>query len=89
MLCEQCKKREATVRYVEVVNGVTTEHNLCSVCASQLDMGSFSSVLEKEISLASLLSGLLGIQDIEKNNGKYAEVVCPNCGTTYETFAEK
>ena len=88
MLCEQCKKREATVRFLEVVNGVTTEHNLCSVCASQLDMGSFSSVLEKEISLASLLSGLLGIQDIEKNNGKYAEVVCPNCGTTYEAFAE-
>ena len=88
MLCEQCKKREATVRFLEVVNGVTTEHNLCSVCASQLDMGSFSAVLEKEISLASLLSGLLGIQDTEKNNGKYAEVVCPNCGMTYGTFAE-
>ena len=88
MLCEQCKKREATMRYVEVVNGVTTEHNLCSVCASQLDMGSFSAVLEKEISLASLLSGLLGIQDTEKKDGRFADVVCPNCGTTYEYFVE-
>ena len=88
MLCEQCKKREATVRYVEVVNGVTTEHNLCGVCASQLDMGSFSAVLEKEISLASLLSGLLGIQGTEKNDGKFADVICPTCGTTYEDFAE-
>ena len=88
MLCEQCKKREATVRYVEVVNGVTTEHNLCGVCASQLDIGSFSAVLEKEISLASLLSGLLGIQDTEKKDGSFAEVTCPTCGTTYENFIE-
>ena len=88
MLCEQCKKREATVRYVEVVNGVTTEHNLCGVCASHLDIGSFSAVLEKEISLASMLSGLLGIQDTEKKDGKLAEVICPSCGTTYENFVE-
>ena len=26
MLCEHCKKREATVKYVEVINGVKTEH---------------------------------------------------------------
>ena len=31
MLCEHCKKREATVKYVEVINGVKTEHNLSSV----------------------------------------------------------
>ncbi len=88
MLCEQCKKREATVKYVEVVNGVKTEHNLCGACASQLDIGPFSAVFEGEISLASLLSGLLGIQDTEKKDGRFAEVVCPNCGTTYENFVE-
>ncbi|MBE5971413.1 MAG: excinuclease ABC subunit B [Lachnoclostridium sp.] len=88
MLCEQCKKREATVKYVEVVNGVKTEHNLCGACASQLDIGPFSAMFEGEISLASLLSGLLGIQDTEKKDGRFAEVVCPNCGTTYESFVE-
>lgn len=88
MLCEQCKKREATVKYVEVVNGVKTEHNLCGYCASQLDIGQFSAVFEGEISLASLLSGLLGIQDTEKNDGKFAGVICPSCGTTYENFVE-
>ncbi len=88
MLCEQCRKREATVKYVEVVNGVKTEHNLCGYCASQLDIGPFSAVFEGEISLASLLSGLLGIQGTEKTDGKFADVVCPNCGTTYENFVE-
>ena len=88
MLCEQCKKREATVKYVEVVNGVKTEHNLCGHCAARLDIGPFSAVLEGEFSLASLLSGLLGIQDTEKKDGKLAGVVCPSCGPTYEDFVE-
>ena len=33
MLCEQCRKREATVKYVEVAGGVKTEHNLCAQSA--------------------------------------------------------
>lgn len=88
MLCEQCKKREATVKYVEVVNGVKTEHNLCGHCAARLDIGQFSAVFEGEFSLASLLSGLLGIQDTEKKDGRFAGVVCPTCGTAYEDFVE-
>ena len=35
MLCEQCRKREATVKYVEVAGGVKTEHNLCAQCESR------------------------------------------------------
>ena len=89
MLCEQCRKREATVKYVEVVNGVKTEHNLCGHCAARLDIGQFSAVFEGEFSLASLLSGLLGIQDTEKKDGKLSGVTCPSCGTTYEDFVEK
>lgn len=88
MLCEQCNKREATIRYVEVVNGVKTEHNLCGLCASRLDIGPFTAVFEGEISLASLLSGLLGIQGREQPDGTYAQVVCPVCKTSYEEFAK-
>ena len=86
MLCEQCKMREATVKYVEVVNGVKTEHNLCGHCAARLDIGQYSALFEGEISLAKLLSGLLGVPNTEKQDGKLAEVVCPTCGTTYEDF---
>ena len=30
MLCEKCKVREANIKYTEIINGVKTEHNLCS-----------------------------------------------------------
>lgn len=60
MLCEHCKKREATVKYVEVINGVKTEHNLCAQCASHIDMGQYSALFEGEFPLGKLLSGQIG-----------------------------
>ena len=38
MLCEKCKIREANIILTEVVNGIKTEHNLCSQCASQTQL---------------------------------------------------
>ncbi|WP_066648452.1 UvrB/UvrC motif-containing protein [Christensenella timonensis] len=35
MLCDKCKQREANVHIQQSVNGVTTERNLCSECASK------------------------------------------------------
>ena len=72
MLCEHCKKREATVKYVEVINGVKTEHNLCTQCAAHADLGQFSALFEGEFPLGKLLSGLLGTQETEEEDEKYS-----------------
>lgn len=88
MLCEHCKMREATVKYVEVINGVKTEHNLCAQCASRVDIGQYSALFEGEFPLGKLLSGLLGMEDTEETEGRYAGVACPSCGTTYEDFVK-
>lgn len=88
MLCEQCRKREATVKYVEVAGGVKTEHNLCAQCAGKLDLGQYSALFEGEFPLGKLLSGLLGIPDAVQDESRFAGVVCPVCGTTYEDFVK-
>ena len=90
MLCERCKKREANIRYTEVINGVATEHNLCSQCAKEMDFGPYSAIFE-EFPLGRLLSGLLGFSadgetEVEKKEG--FEVTCPTCKTTYSQFVE-
>lgn len=89
MLCEQCRKREATVKYVEVAGGVKTEHNLCAQCAGKLDLGQYSALFEGEFPLGKLLSGLLGIPDAARDENRFAGVVCPVCGTTYEDFVRR
>ena len=35
MLCDRCKKNEATSYFRSTVNGVTTEEHLCSACAAE------------------------------------------------------
>ncbi len=88
MLCEHCKTREATVKYVEVINGVKTEHNLCSHCARSVDIGQYSALFEGEFPLGRLLAGLLGMQNAESGTARYDSVACPNCHTTYKEFVQ-
>jgi protein arginine kinase activator len=90
MLCENCNKREASVHYTEVVNGVATEHHLCSECAAKLGITGYASVLNSDFPFVKLLTGMLSA-----GRGMYPEpdspmqyVRCPQCGLTYEEFAQ-
>lgn len=46
MLCEKCNKNQATFHYAEVINGVRSEHHLCSECAANTDVSFYSSIFE-------------------------------------------
>ena len=46
MLCERCKIREATIQYIEVVNGVRQEHSLCGQCAKETGFGQVSALFD-------------------------------------------
>ena len=83
MLCERCKIREATIKYTEIINGIKTEHNLCSHCAKEMDFGQYSALLDGEFPLGKLLSGLLGLEDDEEETDVRGNVVCPTCGTSF------
>lgn len=88
MLCEKCKVREANIKYTEIINGSKTEHNLCSHCAREMDLGQYTAILDGEFPLGKLLSGLLGLEDYEEETDERARVVCPTCGTSFEDFVE-
>ena len=36
MLCDNCKNREANVKYTKVINGIKKEMNLCEECSQKL-----------------------------------------------------
>jgi len=88
MLCERCKIREANIRYTEIINGIKTEHNLCSHCAREMDFGQYAAILDGEFPLGKLLSGLLGLEDDEEETDVRGKVVCPTCGTSFDDFVE-
>ena len=86
MLCERCKIREANIQYTEIVNGVKTEHHFCAQCAKELDFGPYSAIFDSDFPLGKLLSGLLGVG--ETSGEESVQVVCPNCGLSYEEFVK-
>ena len=88
MLCEKCKIREANIKYTEIINGIKTEHNLCSHCAKEMDFGQYTAMLDGEFPLGKLLSGLLGLEDDEEETDVRGRVVCPTCGTSFDDFVE-
>ena len=81
MLCERCEEREATIIYTEIIDGVKTEHSLCSECAKDMDFGD-------ELPFAELLSGILGAYaaESEKREDTMGQVVCPTCHMSYRDF---
>ena len=93
MLCERCKAREANIHYTEVVNGVATEHHLCSECAREMDFGGYAGIagiFDSELPIGKLLSQLLGLSGVAEANlpEEVENLVCPTCQTSYGDFVK-
>lgn len=73
MLCQHCKKNQATVNYVEKVNSNTFECHLCAACYADL-YGELNNKINNDI-----WAGLFGTSSL-------FEKVCPVCGTTYADY---
>ncbi len=86
MLCQNCGKNEANVRYTQVINGVRKELNLCSECARKLgvdridipmDFTSFLGDFFNDYAESSLLPSF-----------SIDNVKCKTCGMTYNDFID-
>lgn len=84
MLCERCKKNEATIHMIKIINGKKSETMLCDKCARELSDMPLKAALDNKnnLSFENLLSGFF--DTLDKNNK--VEIVCKNCGLTYTEF---
>lgn len=92
MKCERCQQNEASVHISQTVNGHKEEHHLCAACAQESGLeSSFQDLYSPFLS-----SGFFGSSIFNPTGGIPAfgggsttpsrELVCPNCGTTFEAF---
>lgn len=87
MLCEKCKKREARINIVKIVNGKKQETWLCEECAKEIyGIPSLDSMISGEgPSLSNILTGFISGISGERTPESQA-LVCPKCGLTYEEY---
>ena len=88
MLCERCKKNQATMRLTRVVNNKKSVINLCADCARETG-NQIPAAME---GIGSILSGLMGLDSLWKTNslqtGKNIKK-CPVCGMTQEQISRE
>lgn len=94
MKCQSCGKKEATVRYMENINGKKQEMHFCFDCAKKLGFVDFSSMfspiftnipnLIEEVSFDKQKCSQCGYTfDEYMNTGMFG---CPKC---YDTFSNR
>ena len=83
MICDECKKNQASTHLTKIVNGKKEEIHLCESCSkNNKEFG-----LDSPFSIHQLLAGLLdniseGTKKVDYSN----EIKCETCGTTYSRF---
>lgn len=78
MICDACKKNEATVRLIAIIDGVKTERHLCAECVEK-----HKQQMRAE-GMQSMLSAI--ISSARKTAGSSAGLRCSNCGLSFDEF---
>lgn len=79
MLCEHCKKEQATVYVTRIVNDHKNEIHLCSQCA--LDQGELSGSMEPGFTFHNILASLFDPDSTFMASGTHRGIVrCSGCG---------
>ena len=81
MICDRCGKREATIKYVQIINGNKQELHLCSNCGREVGVSDFNMPLD----LSGFFGELFSNYDMQVLSKKQ-NIVCENCGTNFEDF---
>ena len=85
MLCDNCGKREANVKYSENINGNKKELHLCEECSEKLGIGKMD--FNMPIDFSSFFGGLLedfGTTDFMPLFDEVKNLKCNSCGYTFE-----
>lgn len=86
MLCENCGKNQANIKYTEVINGAKKQMHLCEKCSKDFGIGEINFNLP--IDFSSFFGDFLENYD---NNflpsfNTVKKTKCEKCGMTYEEF---
>lgn len=89
MLCENCRKREANVKYSENINGVKKELNLCEECSKKLGITQMS--FNIPIDFSNFFGGFMedfATPEFMPLLQEIKQLKCNNCGYTFDDIAK-
>ena len=88
MLCDNCGKREANVRYSENINGRKKELNLCEECSHKLGIDQMD--FSMPIDFSNFFEGFMdnfGSSEFVPMLNELKTLKCNSCGYTFDDIA--
>lgn len=86
MLCQNCKRNEATTHIRRVVGGETAEGHFCAECAAQLGYADMFSA--SAFSLGSLLGSFFSDGQPASTSAITTVKRCPRCGSSFHDIVQ-
>ena len=84
MLCQNCEKNEANIRYTQIINGVKKEIALCSNCARKLGIDDLKMPINFNSFLGDFFNDYAETEFLPMLQTN--ELKCKTCGMTYNDF---
>lgn len=91
MLCENCKKREANVRYSENINGVKKELHLCEECSEKLGITDEMNFRMPTFDFSNFFGSFfedLTTSDFMPLLNEVKQLKCDSCGFTFNDIVD-
>jgi len=83
MICERCKRKEATVHLTEIIRNEKSEIHLCENCANEIRLNS------KSANFTFSIPEVLSFLDFDDGEENYSNDLCKTCGFTYLDYKKK
>lgn len=87
MLCENCGKKEANVRYSENINGVKKEMHLCEECSRKLGITDKMDFRMSSLDFSNFFGSFLedfSTPDFMPLLNEVKQIKCNSCGSSFE-----
>ncbi len=84
MICQFCKKREATIHVTNVESNKVRAIHICAPCAEERG---FDELKKSNFTMTDFVAGLFDSAFAAAEKGISPDS-CPNCGTSYSAFQE-
>ena len=89
MKCSNCRQNEATVKFLQIVNGEKTELLLCENCAEEMGIDNMDFNIPMDFSsFISEFFDSFGEQELLSALTESKHEKCNNCGLSYEEFVK-
>jgi len=84
MLCQFCKKQEATIHVTNVESNAVKEIHICRQCAEARGLDDLK---KSNFTMTGFVAGLFDSAFATAGKGRSPDC-CPNCGTSYSAFQD-